>query len=297
MSKFDKFFSDFKATCLAKNIPYEIISEGHHTKIVMVRKQHKNKSQRIRSILKESTHNTGSYLQARTVDNGVIFVLSSQVIDEDDMSTATFEANTKYNNFRSKLDTALCFPEDQYKTPSVARKKSDATEQFPARFKKRHEQTLDDKIDEAFDGMATPDDIQPQEALKALLGAMKDSGLAQDLKKAGISWHVAEPGKHVITFNKGETPIIQKSTIELAEPKDLGELLSHLRSVANGQAPQAGLIELDLVQQQAKDASAKKKQLDDIATQYTAGVNPADQEQQVVQPTLAAGKVTTGKVI
>lgn len=270
-------------TCKIANVPYEIIVNEDNNFSILVLKEHKSKSQGFHRSLKEAAILSRCFYNVSRADNGVAFILSTKPITEDVLSAVVLECNLKYNHFYAKLSSTIgTISEDQFKSPTTALSRSSTAEQFDASFtpqvlkykSKKKKKTIDDKLNEAFEGIATPNDIQPQEALAALVGALKDSGLAADLKKAGVTWHIAEPGKHLITFSKNDVPVLQRSTLELAEPNVLGEVLSALRSIADGKAPEAGQIELDMMQKKAKDAREKQTQLTDIAAQYTSQFNP-----------------------
>lgn len=245
--------------------------------------------------LRATGRETALQFKVSDLGAGSLCVLSSEALTEADTADLAEDAAVCYNEFRTRLSETLGMPlgEMNLRQPTSAMRRASAGTQFPASMqdyrkaakKKSVKEDLDTKIEEALEGIATPDDIQPQEGLKALFAALKQSGLGQELKGQNVTWHVAEPGRHAITFLKGDVPILQLTSAELGDAKQLGETLSQLTSIAQGKAPQAAQLELDRVKEMAARASQRKGALDDIAQQF-AVPKPEDQ-----QPLVASQRV------
>jgi len=229
-------------------------------------------------------------LQHKTVKLSVghLHVLATENIDATKMSSLVDEYTGRYNALRGRLATIFHSPlkESSLHFSTDARERSNATEQFPARIINQKKpatkrKSVETKIDEALDGLAVADDqIQPQDGLKSLFAAMKESGLDIALKKKGVKWHIAEPGKQSVTFIKDGTPILQLSPLELGDPKTLGDTLSQLVSIAQGKAPQAAEQELEQAKMAAAKANERKKALDGVAQQFA---KPPEAEKPQVQ--------------
>ena len=193
------------------------------------------------------------YLEHRNIDNRVILLISKAKLGESAIQDCIDQAQSQNAKFHLKLETALQ-AESQRKSPTTAFRRKSALNQYRGSIKDNDKgktpekgsklKTMDQAIEEALEGIATADDVQPQEGLKSLLAAMKTSGLDQALKKAQVTWHVAEPGKHAITFLKGKVPLLQRASLDLADSKELSATLAQLTSISQGKAPQAAEIEL-----------------------------------------------------
>lgn len=104
-------------------------------------------------------------------------------------------------------------------------------------------------LNEALDGMATNDDIQPsdlfQKFAKALsvLGQNVGTGPLQDqLKKQGINWKKSDDGQSIILYVNNATtnapqPIARISAETLAKPSDFEAQLLNIMDFAKGDAP------------------------------------------------------------
>jgi hypothetical protein len=144
-------------------------------------------------------------------------------------------------------------------------------------------------LNEALDGIAVPDGAaQPKvgvEMLEQALSAQTRSGttLKDALKKAGITWHVAEPGSHVIVF-KGKSGD-EKWRVEpmtLSDKKVFEETMAALWSVALGKSPNAKKLELDAAKQHAKELGDHQKEISGLVDQITGKYAPPAQEEENV---------------
>lgn len=229
--------------------------------------------------LTEYGRKTALQYKVAKLPTGKLHVLAAGTLPNTAMVDLVEDATISCDKFRSKLAEILKPIGEMDLRYSNNRPKQNKTDNPSPAKPKVGIKSIDDKINEALEGIATPDDVQPQEGLKSLFAAIKQSGLGQALKKGGVSWHVAEPGKHAVTFSKGDTPILQLTSIELGDAKKLGEVLSQLTSIAQGKAPQAAQLELDRVKEMASRASDRKSAMDDIAQQFAI---PKPEEQQQV---------------
>ena len=250
-------------------------------------------AKRVGEFLAESARKSALQLKTANLATGKLFAIAAGTLTEAAMADIAADAAPQYGGFRTKLSEALESPlgEMNLRQPdSSLRRANSIGGQFPAsmqdytkpggkKAKKPIKKDMDAKIEEALEGIATPDGVQPQEGLKSLFSALKQSGLAQGLKKNGVAWHVAEPGRHAITFVKDKVPILQLTSVELGDAKKLGEVLSQLTSIAQGKAPQAAQLEMDRVKEMAARANERKGALDDIAQQFAV---PKPEEQQPI---------------
>ena len=148
---------------------------------------------------------------------------------------------------------------------------------------------LRSRLDEALNGIAVPDGAaQPKvgvEMLNQALAAKTKSGitLKDALKKQGITWHVAEPGSHIIVF-KGKSGD-EKWRVEpmtLSDKKVFEATMEALWSVALGKSPNAKELEREAAKQRAKELSDHQKEISGLVDQITGKyAPPAEQEQKV----------------
>jgi len=194
--------------------------------------------------------------------NGGLIAVGQQ-LSEDRFNRILDATHTKFNKLYNKLDEALNAPIVPSR-PVVNEETKHVPEKQIDRIK-----SFDEQLNEALNGIATPDGSQPSDGLSALFKSLKDSGLYQQLKDSGVTWHIANPGKFKITFKLNNIPILQYASLDLVDPKKLGGALSSLHSIASGKAPQAGQIELEMAKKVAADARDREKRLTDLAAQYT----------------------------
>jgi len=280
----------FERFCLENIIVSEKINTGPGMMAFFVLQEQAKAAEKF---LAESSRQFGLQLKTADLPAGRLFVQATGTLSESAMADLAADTAVCYNDFRAKLSEVLEPPigEMNLRHPDSSLRRANAIGgQFPASMqdyfrpkpekkKKPTKKDMNTKIEEALEGIATPDDIQPQEGLKSLFSALKQSGLAQGLKQNGVMWHVAEPGRHAVTFVKDKIPILQLTSVELGDAKKLGEVLSQLTSIAQGKAPQAAQLELDRVKEMAARANERKGALDDIAQQFAV---PKPEEQQPV---------------
>ena len=124
------------------------------------------------------------------------------------------------------------------------------------------------KLDEALEGMATPDDMQPKDLFSRFasalseLGAKLQVGPIQDLLKSkGIIYKKSDDGQDVILYvingqTNAQQPIARISAETLSTQKEFEEQLKNLLDIAQGDEPGASKrMEADL---KAKSNAARE---------------------------------------
>lgn len=267
-------FRQLKSWCEERKISLNQIKENNSLYAYHVPKRNKSKAQHIGECAKQIARQNNIYSTYYSNKQGITVILSENILSDNSISGILDEVDRKNSGFFNRLDDVLA-TEAQFKTPSKARKKGDATNQAPSKFEDdtyNEPKTINDKIDEALDGIATPNNVQPVDGIKSLKNVLAATGLEKALKTAGVKWHVAKPGMYTITFTVNNIPVLKKDTISLADEKELSKLISELESIARGQAPEEGEMEAE---------RAKKRQADArlIAQQSAVGGNPEQVEQ------------------
>jgi len=141
------------------------------------------------------------------------------------------------------------------------------------------------QLSEALDGMATPNDIQPNELFRKFAKALSVLGdqmgigpLQNQLKSKGINWKQSDDGQAIILFvNNAQTgapqPIARISAETLTKPSDFEEQLLNMIDFAQGEAPGAFKQKQAEIQNQEKTVREIAKTLnpDPVATQFQGG--------------------------
>lgn len=262
--------------CSASGIPVQTLAESKGLFAAFIYKEHRGKSQ---AIIRESRAVAQEYLanlSAMPIDSGVVVILSEGSVQTWQVEQLLTRAKTRFTPFSKQLNDVLAgsLPQQPKKAPVQEEKKPRPKKVLPVL-------TLEGKISEALDGIATPDGVQPKDSLKNLYHAMQTMGLDQQLKQGGISWHIP-PDMHSITFNKAGTPILQLDASQLNADKELSEVLLQLQSLAQGQAPQATQVASNHIKDLAAKIRDTESQAQDIAAQFIP--QPA-----VVQTTVQPG--------
>ncbi|MCK9557033.1 MAG: hypothetical protein M0R50_03200 [Candidatus Cloacimonetes bacterium] len=155
------------------------------------------------------------------------------------------------------------------------------------RFYEDRDEAFNRSISEALNGIAVPDGAaQPKIGVKMLeqaLGAKTKSGMSlkEALKKAGITWHVAEPGSHVVVFiNKNGDEKWRVEPMTLSDKKVFEDTMEALWSVALGKAPNAKELERDAAKQRAKELSDHKNEISGLVDQIIGKHTKTGQEEQ-----------------
>ena len=145
----------------------------------------------------------------------------------------------------------------------------------------------DKRLLEALEGIAVPDGaVQPQqgvEMLKLALSTKTRSGmtLGDALKKAGVTWKVAEPGSHIVVFAKEGQEKWRVEPITMSDKKIFEQTIDALWSVANGKAPNARELEREAAKQKAQELRDSETEVKDMVGQIVAKYAPDEQEVQV----------------
>ena len=215
---------------------------------------------------------------------GAIIAVADKKITDQDYRAAVTESRRLYGELSRKLDSITM----ECGTSCVADNQTMQEPQtlagvFKTR-KRSKKKEPKEKIQEALDGLATPDDIQPEESLRALFKAMKDSGLLKNLPKSGIKWHIP-PSRHSITFLRDKVPVLQLNLTDLNDEKTLTQTLLSLEAMAGGEAPQANEVTAEYIKQLAARVRDKERQLSQLASKYAPKtvVNQQLQQQQQMQ--------------
>jgi len=292
-SRLFKAGADLEQYCIREAITADRFETSSDQLGYFIPAKEQDRMEQLVELFSDAAKQSALLFREYALPTGMLLVLAQPGTPEDRIADLAEEAAACYNSFRSELTLALHpLSEINLKNPDSSLRRANSSNQFPASMQdytrpgreenKPKKKGMDAKIEEALEGIATPNDIQPQQGLNSLFSALKRSGLAQELKKSGVSWHVAEPGKHAVTFVKGKVPVLQLTSIELGDAKKLGEVLAQLTSIAQGKAPQAAQLELDRVKEMAARANERKKALDNVAQQYAI---PDPEEQQKVNLT------------
>ncbi len=248
--------------CSSNGIPVQTLADSKGLFAAFIYKEYKSKSQ---PIIKESRNVALAHLtnlSAVPIDSGVVVIISEGSIQSWQVDQILNRAKTRFTPFSKQLNDVLAGALPR------APKKAVQEEKQPLRPKKAIPiLTLEGKISEALDGIATADGVQPKDSLKNLYHAMQTMGLDQQLKQGGISWHIP-PDMHSITFNKGGTPVLQLDASQLNADKELSEVLLQLQSLAQGQAPQATQVASNHVKDLAAKIRDTEKQVQDVAAQF-----------------------------
>ncbi len=262
--------------CKSRSIGFDLLRESKDIRAIHVAKEQKNKAQHIGKYTDKIANEFNVNSHYRSDRHGILVIIAENKITDDIINSIVDDYQQSHDEFCNRLEEALVVGEDadQYRWASaIHKRRSNAVNAFPNTFTDRMQNTpyllekpknINQKIDEAFQlnevspmaGIATPTSFQPADGIKALTAALTAMGLMPQLKKMGIKWHLAKPGKHTITFVKNNVPILQKDTSSLADKKELEDIINKLQSVALGQAPEAGKVEADRAKKREADARA-----------------------------------------
>ena len=280
----------FNQACSDAGIRSELLVSEDDVRVALV----KQPLTKITEGLRKAAMANGIIAEARTTQSGTLVIMTSN----PNLSVSSIANTTecKFGKFYSSLNEAFDKPwekdeeeEEPEKKPEEKpeEKKKDwkPDEDEPPRAKDRffedHETRLAKSIDEALDGIAVPDGAaQPGVGVKMLnkaLAAKTRSGLTlkDALKKQGVTWHVAEPGSHVVVFkgkNGDEKWRVEPMT--LSDTKVFEKTMEALWSVALGKAPNAKELELDAAKQRAKELSDHQKEISGLVDQITGKYAP-----------------------
>lgn len=236
-----------------REVPCQIMQDKDGAHAYFIFKEHRGKAQHIDKYAKRVAKDYGMYSLEHSDRTGTLLILSENRVNEDMINYFIDKAYNEYNDFYKTLDEALsteveAVAEEDSNKPAKPRLVIDLPKPFKS------------KVDEALDGIATPTNMQPKDGLQSLAQSLKTTGLGDALKKMGVSWHIAKPGMHKITFIKNEVPIYEKEASSLATSKDLQTALSRLQDIASGRAPGSSEEEKERLKARENQAAAIAKQ-------------------------------------
>jgi hypothetical protein len=278
--------------CFASNIELELLVNEDNLKVLLANEPLAGITRGLKNIASVG----GVVAETKAIPSGTIVVISSD--PKADIASIISMANNKFGEFYHNLNEALDKPiskkndgkeEDDEETKKENRKKAwEPDEDEPPRAKDRffedRQAMLERSIDEALDGIAVPDGAaQPKigvEMLEKALSAKTRSGitLKDALKKAGVTWHVAGPGSHVVVF-KGKSGD-EKWRVEpmtLSDKKVFEQTMESLWSVALGKSPNAKELEREAAKQRAKELGDHQKEISGLVDQITSKFIPNQQ--------------------
>ena len=294
----------FNQTCSDAGIQPELLVNEGNLKVILSTKP----LAKITNGLRKIAIANGIIAEARNVSSGTIVAITTD--PKINISSVIGAADRKFGKFYQSLNEAFeqaDEPEDEEEATErgydklangwvgtgIKKKDWKPDEDEPPRAKDRffedHEAMLVKNIKEALGGIAVPDGAaQPKvgvEMLNQALAAKTKSGitLKDALKKQGITWHVAEPGSHIVVFkgkNGDEKWRVEPMT--LSDKKVFEQTMESLWSVALGKSPNAKELEREAAKQRAKELSDHQKEITGLVDQITGKyAPPAEQEQKV----------------
>jgi hypothetical protein len=223
---------------------------------------------------------------------GAILAISEQRMTDAEYRPLILESRKLYGELARKLGDI------RVENLSAPMGPDEPGETLTARFAKKArtpkpKPSKRERIQEALDGLATPDDVQPEESLRALFRAMRDSGLLNKLPAAGIKWHIPA-NKHSITFLRDKVPVLQLNLADLNDEKTLTQTLLSLEAMSTGEAPQANEVTADYIKNLASKVRDKERMLQQLAAKHApkavqqAMMQPQQAQQAISQPTVVA---------
>ena len=291
----------FNEACAASGIHTELLVSEDDVRVAITKQPLAN----IEEGLRKCSIAHGVIAEARSTPAGTMVIMTSN----PSLSVSSIVRSTEYKfgKFYNSLNEAFDGTEsdkeksDEEKeetergydklaggwvgTKGAKKKDWEPDEDEPPRAKDRffenRQAMLANSIDEALNGIAVPDGAaQPSVGVKMLekaLAAKTRSNLTlkDALKKQGITWHVAEPGSHVVVFkgkNGDEKWRVEPMT--LSDTKVFEKTMEALWSVALGKAPNAKELELDAAKQRAKELGDHQKEISGLVDQITGKYAP-----------------------
>lgn len=282
--------------CSASDIELELLVNEDNLKVLLAKEPLAGITKGLKGIASAG----GVVAETKAVPSGTLVVISSD--PKADIASIINMANNRFGEFYHNLNEALDKPsgkksskksdskgKDDEKTKKENRKKTwEPDKGEPPRAKDRffedRKAMLERSIDEALDGIAVPDGAaQPKvgvEMLEKALSAKTRSGitLKDALKKAGVTWHVAGPGSHVVVF-KGKSGD-EKWRVEpmtLSDKKVFEQTMESLWSIALGKSPNAKELEREAAKQRAKELGDHQKEISGLVDQITSKFVPDQQ--------------------
>jgi len=279
----------FNQACSIAGIQTELLISEDNLKVILTKQPLSTIAKR----LQRSAIANNIIAETKRVSAGTMVVITSD--PKISVSSIINSADNKFGKFYKNLNEAFDKPwekkDEKEDKPDEKKKDWEPDEDEPPRAKDRFFEDrkimLNKAIDEALDGIAVPDGAaQPKvgvEMLQQALDAKTKSGitLKNALQKQGITWHVAEPGSHVIVF-KGKSGD-EKWRVEpmtLSDKKVFEDTMEALWSVALGKSPNAKELEREAAKQRAKELSDHQKEISGLVDQITGKYAPPAPEQE-----------------
>jgi hypothetical protein len=281
----------FNEACSAAGIHTELLIGEDELRVVLT----KQPLGQITTRLRNTAMIKGIIAETKTVAPGTLIMMTSD--KKLNLSSIANDVESKFGKFYRSLNEAFendAENDEKEDTKKLTRglagtkkKKENEPPHAKDRFFEDHEAMLSRSINEALNGIAVPDgSAQPKIGVKMLnqaLAAKTKSGitLKDALKKQGITWHVAEPGSHIVVFkgkNGDEKWRVEPMT--LADKKVFEQTMESLWSVALGKSPNAKELEREAAKQRAKELSDHQKEISGLVDQITGKYAPPAQEEE-----------------
>lgn len=293
--------------CGARNIPFDWVCDETDLQGIMLFKKSMDV---VRGMLKHADPYIAEgniHVETRKVRGGIIVALSLESLSESTMNDIIAEAGEELEEmgFKDTINNIFnpIIRETEDVKPPPPSKKARLPRRFPsikslltrnesAQYEDRLAMALEvdavkfrpkfnSALNEALDGIATADGVQPKElfqqfarALRVLGDRMGIGPLQDRLKEQGITWKQSDDGQAVILTIKNATtgadqPISRISYETLQNPGDFETALKDMMDFASGEAPGA-------FAQKEQEIQDRKKTIGDIAR----AVQPKDPNQQ-----------------
>lgn len=169
---------------------------------------------------------------------------------------------------------------------------------------------FDESLQEALDGLATPDDQQPMDLFKKFAQALKVLGdelgigpIQDRLQEQGIHWKLSDDKRSIILYvinasTDAPQPVSRVSAETLDEPHEFENELLRMLDFARGQAPGAFEQEQERINDQqkavsdvAKAAAEKEEPQSDIADRLRQDEAPETAAQIAASPKSTADNI------
>ncbi len=216
-------------------------------------------------------------IELKKIRGGTVLVISDKAITELEKA----EHMTKINEYADILNVARELVESQRHSATSGRFRSNQSSRQRRSFtsntsfggiehpnspraKSMRKGVLNRKIDEALNGIANAQDVQPQDIFAKFGQAMNDLGMTlgigpiQDvLKNRGISWKTSSDKQAIIFYVKNAStnapqPIARINYETLFKPNEFEEQLLNTLDLAKGDAPGAFAHKQELMRNQEK---------------------------------------------
>lgn len=258
--------------CEANEIGYNLVINDTKIKSVTIAQDIDQIKDKLLTILPEFRHIN---IELKKIRGGTVLVISDKAITELEKA----EHMKKINEYSDILTVAKDIVESQrhsatsgrFRSIQSSRQRRSFTSntsfgniEHPNSPKAHRESKLNRKIDEALEGIANQQDMQPQDIFDKFGSAMQELGSAlgigpiQDLlKKRGISWKLSSDKQAIIFFVQNATtdapqPIARINYETLFKPNEFEQQLLTTLDLAKGDAPGAFSHKQEIMRNQEK---------------------------------------------